>query len=176
MACSCDEKTLPKPVAAGACLALLAILFGFLLGGAFGKAEDKLKARLEAKGAAALETVYKGDVAAKDAVVKKSWDYLKRAHLHGGGVGAAALVCIMALVVLTPLGLAARLSALALGAGALLYSVFWLLAACAAPGLGSTGAAKESLAFIAVPGAGLSILGVLGTVVSVAGAAFRKRG
>jgi len=56
---------------------------------------------------------------------------------------------------------------LSLGAGALLYSLFWLFAGFTAPSLGSTGAAKEALSFIAIPGAGLCLLGVVGTILSV---------
>ena len=42
--------------------------------------------------------------------------------------------------------------------------MFWLLAARAAPGLGGTDAAKESLAWLAVPSAGLLLLGVLAVI------------
>lgn len=52
----------------------------------------------------------------------------------------------------------------ALGGGALAYSAFWMLAARAAPGLGGTGAAKDSLAWLAVPSAGLVLIG-LGAVI-----------
>lgn len=169
------QISVSKAVGAGACLALLASLFGFGLGGVFGAAEAQVKARLEASGAAALESVYKGDAAAKDAVVKKSWDYLKRAHLHGGALGAGALAAILALAVLCPAGLLADASALALGAGAVLYAAFWLCAGFAAPGLGGTGAAKEAFKLLALPGAGLSLLGLLGTLACVARAVFARR-
>jgi hypothetical protein len=162
-----DPRPVPKPVALGATCALLSVIFGFLLGGAFGAAEDKVKGRLEASGQAALESVYKGDAAAKDAVVKKSWQYLLRAHLHGGAIGAAALGGISTLVLLTRLDPIAQYSALAFGLGGLIYSAFWLLAGLKAPGLGSTGAAKQALEFMAIPGAGLSILGAVGTLACV---------
>lgn len=161
--------TIPVPfqIRTGAALALSAILFGFILGGIFGFNEDAVKGRLEASGAAAVATVYQGDVAAKDAVVAKSWEYLLRAHMHGGGIGAAALGAIAAIVLLTGMGTVARWSALFFGAGALLYSIFWLWAGFKAPGMGSTGAAKEALAFLAVPGAGLALLGVAGALFAV---------
>ncbi len=165
-------RTIPKTVAAGLCLALLSILFGFGLGMAFGANEDAIKASLAERGAAALDSAYEGDVAAKDKVVKKSWSYLKRAHMHGGAIGTAALGAILALILLTPLGRVAKASALAFGAGAVLYSLFWLFAGFTAPGMGSTGAAKESLSFIAIPGAGLCVLGLLGTIFSVVKASF----
>lgn len=165
-------RTVPKPVAAGAVLSLLAVIFGFALGGAFGAAEAAIKGRLESSGAAALETVYKGDAAAMDAVVKKSWAYLQRAHLHAGALGTAGLASIALMILLCPLTLPAQLSALAFGSGALLYSAFWLLAGFMAPGMGSTGAAKEALELVAIPGTGLSLLGALGTLFCVAKASF----
>lgn len=165
-------RDVPKPVAVGLCLALLAILLGFLLGGAFGAVEDSIKKHLSDSGTASLQSVYNGDAAAKDAVVNKSWAYLQRAHLHGGGIGTAATASILALVLLCRMGALATLSALAFGSGALIYSLFWLLAGLAAPKLGSTGAAKESLSFVAFPGAGLCILGLCGTLVSVVRACF----
>lgn len=157
----------PGSIRAGVLLALAAILFGFGLGGAFGAFEDVVKGRLEASGDAALVTVYQGDAAAKDAVVSKSWEYLKRAHLHGGAIGAAALASIAILLLTTRLGPIARASAPAFGAGALIYSVFWLVAGFTAPGMGSTGAAKEAFNWLAIPGAGLAIIGVVGTMVAV---------
>lgn len=159
--------SIPPQIRAGAALALSAILFGFILGGLFGLNEDAVKGRLEASGTAVVATVYNGDVVAKDAVVAKSWEYLVRAHMHGGGIGAAALGAIATIVLLTGMGTVARLSALSIGAGALLYAIFWLWAGFKAPGLGSTGAAKDALAFIAVPGAGLALLGAAGSLFAV---------
>lgn len=165
-------KAIPKPVAAGAILSLMSILFGFSLGGGFGAAEDAFKSRLAESGNAVLETVYKGDAAAKDAVVKKSWDYLIRAHLHAGAIGTASLASIATMILLCPLTGIAQLSAVAFGAGALIYSGFWLMAGFMAPGLGSTGAAKKALEVVAVPGAGLCLIGAFGTLFCVAKASF----
>src|SRR3989338_1182090 len=164
---STQMRPVPNSIAAGACLSLLAILFGFVLGGAFGAIESSIKKRLDDSGAAVLQSVYKGNVAAKDAVVKKSWEYLQRAHLHGGAIGTAAIASITTIILLCRLGLVAQLSALSFGSGDLLYSLFWLLAGLTAPGIGSISVAKESLSFIAIPGAGLSILGLCGTIFSV---------
>jgi hypothetical protein len=155
-----------KPVAAGLILALSAILLGFGLGGAFGAVESSIKGRLDAS--------YAGDPASKEAVVKKSWEYLQRAHLHGGAIGTAALSSITLLIVLGRSGLVAQWSSAAFGAGALIYSLFWLFAGLKAPGLGSTGAAKEALKFMAVPGAGLCMAGLLGTIASVVSCCRRK--
>lgn len=168
-------EAVPRPVALGAVFALLSVLFGFALGGAFGAKEEALKGRLESSGQAALESVYKGDAAAKDAVVKKSWQYLLRAHLHGGAIGAAALGAIATLVLLCRLDFLAQASALCFGLGGLVYALFWLLAGFAAPGLGGTGAAKQALELVAVPGAGLSMLGAAGTLVCVVRDALIRR-
>jgi hypothetical protein len=153
-----------RPFAPGIVLALLAILFGFLLGGAFGAVEDSLKGWLRSSADTVSESVYRGDAAKRDAVVQKSWAYMKRAHLHGGAIGSAALVSILLMALMGSPGALEKGAASAFGAGALLYSVFWLAAGLSAPALGSTHDAKEGLAYLALPGAGLSILGLLGTL------------
>ena len=153
-----------RPLAPGLLLALLTLCFGFGMGGAFGAIEDSMKDGLSSSAEAVLDTVYAGDRAKMDAVVKKSWVYYKRAHLHANGLGTSALACILLLSVLGKPGPLERAGAAAFGIGALLYSVFWLMAGTTAPGLGSTGAAKESLRLIAIPGSGLCIVGLLLTL------------
>lgn len=162
-----QPSTAMRSLAPGALLALLAILFGFGLGGAFGAAESSLKGGLRASADAVFESVYEGDAAKRDAVVKKSWSYMKRAHLHGGAIGAAALAAIVMLAMLGSPGWIEQLSSLAFGAGALLYAIFWLAAGLTAPGLGSTHDAKEALGWIAIPGSGLAILGLVGTIAAL---------
>jgi len=156
-----------RPLAPGIILALLSIGSGFLLGGLFGAVEDSIKGHLRSSADAVFETVYEGDAAKRDAVVAKSWTYLKRAHLHGGAIGSAALASIVLLGLMGGAGLLERGSALAFGGGALLYATFWLAAGLTAPSVGSTGEAKEALGFLAIPGAGLCLLGVGGTLLSV---------
>jgi hypothetical protein len=146
---------------------LLSIAFGFVLGGSFGAAEDSIKGHLRSSAEAVFETVYHGDASKRDAVVRKSWSYMKRAHLHGGAIGAAALASIVLLGLFGSPGLLERASAAAFGAGSLLYSIFWLAAGLTAPALGSTGEAKDALSFVAIPGAGLCMLGIGGTLLSV---------
>jgi hypothetical protein len=162
-----QPQRVPKPVALAIALSLLSILFGFSMGGAFGIAESRMKKLLEDSGAEVLESAYQGDAAAMDAVVAKSWIYFQRAHLHGGGIGTAALGSIVVMTLVCRLGTVAQVSAVAFGAGALVYSQYWLWAGLLAPGLGGTSAAKESLTFMALPGAGLCLLGVLGTLYCV---------
>lgn len=155
-----------RPLAPGIILALLSITFGFSLGGAFGAVEDTIKGHLRSSADAVFETVYENDASKRDAVVNKSWSYMKRAHLHGGAIGAAALASIVLLGLLGSAGVLERVSTTAFGAGSLLYSIFWLAAGLTAPAIGSTGEAKEALEFLAIPAAGLCLLGLAGTFLS----------
>lgn len=149
-----------RPLAPGILLALLAVAFGFGMGAAFGAAEDSLKGGLQASGEAVLESAYGGDEAAMTKVVKKSWTYYKRAHLHANALGTTALAVIAVIAMLGRPGRLEQVGAISIGAGSLLYGVFWLFAGMRAPGMGSTGAAKESLGFIAIPGSSLCVIGL----------------
>jgi hypothetical protein len=152
----------------GALLSLLTVLFGFGLGGVFGAFEGPLKADLVARAEAVKETAYGGDAAKMKSVVDKSWAYYKRAHLHGGAIGAATLGAIVLLAALRRPGSTTRAAlGLTLGSGGLGYAVFWLLAARRAPGLGGTDAAKETLEWLAVPSAGALLLGLTAVTVLV---------
>jgi hypothetical protein len=142
----------------GLVLAVCTVLFGFAMGGIFGLNEDLIKDRLAASAAAVTATVYHGDAAAAEPVIAKSWDYMQRAHLHGGAIGTAAIGMIVVLLLIGTAPRTIRILSLALGAGALGYSVFWMWAGLIAPGLGSTGAAKESLRWLAMPSAGAVML------------------
>ena len=150
-----------KPLRAalpGLTLAVLAVLFGFLMGGVFGLNEDIIKHRLAASAAAVTATVYHGDAAAAEPVVAKSWEYMQRAHLHGGAIGTAAIGMIVVLLLVGTAPRVVRVLGVALGAGALGYSIFWMWAGFLAPGLGGTGAAKESLRWLAMPSSGAVML------------------
>lgn len=149
----------------GLVLALLTILAGFSLGGIFGAFEDPLKANLAARADEVRDTVYAGDTAKIKSVLDKSWSYTKRAHMHGGGIGTAALGLILLLAALRrPTVRMRQAASLALGVGGLGYSMFWLVAAFRAPGMGGTGLAKEALSWMAIPSAGLLILGLVGVI------------
>lgn len=149
-----------RPMKFGIVFSLLTIAFGFGFGGAFGGFEDNLKNHLKSKGRQALSTVYKGDEAEMKKVLDKSWTYFKRAHLHANGLGIIAL----GLIFLTSfLSFDTRIKVVAgwfLGLGAFNYSLFWMIAGLRAPLLGGTGAAKESLKWLAVPSAGMLITGL----------------
>jgi hypothetical protein len=142
----------------GFTIAVIAVLFGFLMGGIFGLNEDLIKDRLSASAAAVSATVYKGDAAAAEPVVTKSWDYMQRAHLHGGAMGTAAIGMIALMLLIGTKPRLLLILGIALGAGALGYAIFWMWAGFLAPGLGSTGAAKESLRWLAIPSSGAMML------------------
>ena len=159
-----------KPAKLGTFFALLTILVAFAIGACFGLFESEIKDHLKVEAEKVKDTVYNADpvklneaqVAAKmKKITDKSWIYLKRAHLHAAGLGAIALaICIM-LGIITRCGFCKFLGSLCLGLGALGYSVFWALAGLTAPALGSTGAAKEALKYVAQPSAALCIFGLL---------------
>jgi hypothetical protein len=90
---------------------------------------------------------------------------MKRAHLHANGLGTSAVVLILLLGTIPSFDAIRRLAAIALGAGALGYSSCWMFAAMRAPAMGSTHDAKESLNWLAVPSAGLCILGIVAVLV-----------
>ncbi len=159
----------------GLAFAVLTVLFGFALGGLFGLNEDMIKDRLAASAASVTATVYGGDPAAADPVVAKSWEYMQRAHLHGGAIGTAAVGLIVVLILLGSSARATAALSLALGAGGFGYAVFWLMAGFRAPALGSTGAAKESLRWLAMPSSGAVMLATAAVVFLCVRAMVRTR-
>jgi hypothetical protein len=164
-----------RPLAPGILLAIASIAFGFGLGIAFGAAEDDLKDHLHESAQVVLESVYAGDESQAKPVVKKSWTYFKRAHLHANALGTTALAVSLLLALLGPPGVLARLSSFGLGAGALFYGACWLFAGLMAPGLGSTSAAKESLAWLAIPSSGACVAGLAGALICLLRAIFRPQ-
>jgi len=157
-------------------LGMLTLLYGFGIGIAFGAAEDDIKQSLRDGAGAVMADVYGGDEAKAKSVVDKAWSYQKRAHLHAGGLGAAALALISLLALACRPTLATRAAAVLLGFGALGYSVFWMLAGFAAPGLGGTDAAKASLEWLALPTSGAIVIGALATTALVTLSLARKPG
>jgi hypothetical protein len=149
----------------GIALALLTLLYGFSLGGAFGAFEDNIKGSLEASAMAVKDTVYQGDEAAMKKITAKSWTYMKRAHLHANGLGTAALAIIFVLAGTRASSRVRGVISTALGLGALGYASFWMFAALTAPALGSTHDAKEALSWLAIPSAGLLILGLVAVLI-----------
>lgn len=156
-----DFVSIFKPVKFGVVLAIATILLGFVLGGAFGAKEDAIMEYLNAQAQPVIETVYKGDTAKVEAVVNKSWNYFKRAHLHAGAIGTASLLLVTLLAFMNVKTIVKNLLSLVIGLGSFGYSFFWLWAGIRAPALGGTGIAKESLSWLAIPSAGFLILGTL---------------
>lgn len=155
-------------------LGMLTLLYGFGIGIAFGAAEDDIRGSLKASASAVLAERYGGDEAKAKAVVDKAWSYQKRAHLHAGGLGASSLVLVVLLALACRPTLVSRAAAVLLGVGALGYSIFWMVAGFAAPGLGGTDVAKESFAWLAMPTSGAIVVGTLLTLVLVTASLARK--
>lgn len=154
-----------RPALPGLLLSVITLLFGFGLGIVFGLNEEMIKSRLSASAAEVQATIYQGDDAAMKAVLDKSWTYMQRAHLHAGALGTSAVVLTLVVVLLGSSPRVTRAVGLALGAGSLGYSVFWLWAGFRAPGLGGTGPAKESLKWLAMPSSGLIVVGTAAVAV-----------
>ena len=146
----------------GVVLALIAILFGGLLGLSFGCCEQSLKEFLKNEAAGVLATKYKDDPKKMEKVIKKAWVYYKRAHLHSQTMGAIAIAFSL---IVAALEFAPKIQigvSILSGFGSFGYGIFWLLAGILAPRMGSTGAAKESVGIIAqLSGASFFLAGVI---------------
>ncbi len=154
-----------RSVQYGILFSLLTLVYGFGLGGVFGVAEDRIKGYLKAEAQQVASVAYGNDPVKMKKVTDKAWVYFKRAHLHANGLGTSSLVLILLLSYLPAAPVVQRVISLALGVGALGYSSFWMFAGMRAPGLGSTGAAKESLEWLAVSSSALCILGLCAVLV-----------
>ena len=71
----------------GVLVAIIAILYGGMMGLSFGCCEESIKKTLNISAQEAMTTKYNGDQAKADEIVKKSWNYMKRAHLHSQAMG-----------------------------------------------------------------------------------------
>ncbi len=149
------------PVKYGLLFALITLVYGFGLGGTFGAFEENIKEHLKNDAREVLATVYSGDEAKMKKITDKSWVYFKRAHLHANGLGTASLILIVLVSFLPISNKVKNINAIFLGVGSLGYSLFWMLAGLKAPAMGSTGLAKESLAWLALPSSGLCIIGLI---------------
>ena len=145
----------------GILIAMTAILFGGSMGLSFGCCEDDVKGFLQAKADSVAQEEYGGVQEKMDKVTKKSWVYMKRAHLHSQtmGVIAIAFSLLVAWLNFHP-KIQLGVSVLS-GIGSLGYGVFWLLAALLAPSMGGTHQAKEAVGLIAqLSGASFFVAGV----------------
>ena len=149
-----------RVVKLGILFCLLTLLYGFGLGIGFGAFEDDLKKHLKSSAEAVFDSKYEGSTRKMKKITDKSWTYFKRAHLHANGLGTSSLVLILLLSSLPTASVLKIVTALFLGLGSFGYSLFWMFAGLRAPGMGSTGAAKESLKWLAMPSSGLCVLGL----------------
>ncbi len=156
-----------RAASVGLILAILTLLFGQGMGIVFGLNEDAIKSRLKADAAEVQETIYQNDEIASKAIIDKPWNYMQRAHLHAGGLGTTAVALIVVSCLVGTSRMITFFISLALGAGGLGYSIFWMWAGFRAPGLGSTGAAKESLKLLAMPSSGGFVLATIAVLVVV---------
>lgn len=158
-----------KMVHLGVVFALVSILFGFGVGIIFGVAEDSVKNILAESADLVYDEFYLNNQDKRSEVLSKSWSYLKRAHMHGGAIGASALASIACVVVLSvrPIGFFASLSSLLFGFGGFIYGIFWLSAGFSAPSMGSPALAKEYYQVLGILGGGSASLGVLGLLLVV---------
>ena len=164
------------PVRIGILLSLLTILLGFSIGIIFGGAEAIIKDVLRASAQAVFDPVYHNDADAMQRVLNLSGGLIKMAHIHANGLGIASLVLITMMTLFCPGSKIKDAASLCLGLGALGYSSFWMLAGFKAPGLGSTHDAVEALSVIAIPSAGLSVIGLLSALGLFVIAAFVNKG
>ena len=153
-----SQSGLVRAVLPGLLLATLTLLLGFGLGVVFGLNEEAITSRLASSAANAPAAVYHGDAALLKTVLSKSWAYMQRSHLHAGALGTTAVALSLTVVLLGVGATMARAVSVAAGAGGLGYSLFWVWAGSRAPALGSTDAAKESLAWLAMPSSGLVVV------------------
>lgn len=162
-----DTRTILTSPAAhfGLIFSVLTILYGLGMGIVFGLNEDLIKSRLAASATEVRDSIYKGDDAAAKPVLEKSWNYMQRAHLHAGAMGTTAVVLIVLVCMLGAPRLVTFAIGAALGIGGLGYSTFWMWAGFRAPALGSTSAAKESLAWLAMPSSGIYVLATVAVLI-----------
>jgi len=133
----------------GLAFAMLSILFGGSMGLGFGCCEDYFKNSFKNDADSVLETKYDNDQSQASKVVKKSWVYMKRAHLHSLTMGVISIVMsLLAVGLAFPPLLQTAISFLS-GLGSIGYGLFWLLAGFLAPSMGSTGMAKETVGLLA---------------------------
>ncbi|MGQ3685833.1 MAG: hypothetical protein ACUBOA_12640 [Candidatus Loosdrechtia sp.] len=149
----------------GILLSLVTLFYGFGMGAVFGISEDRIKESLKASAREVYDTVYKGNTAEMSKTTDKSWAYFKRSHVHATGMATASLVMIILLSHVNGQRRVRVIAAIGLGAGSMGYSLFWLFAGMLAPGLGSTGLAKTSLAWLSIPSTGIFLLAVITVIV-----------
>ena len=151
-----------KHIRLGLAFAMLAILFGGLMGLGFGCCEDSFKNKFKEDATFVLKEKYNGDQNKADKVSAKSWVYMKRAHLHSQTMGVISIVLSLIAVGLAFPPLFQTYISLMSGLGSIGYGLFWLLAGFLAPSVGSTGIAKETVGLVGQISAGSFFIAVVG--------------
>ncbi len=128
-----------------------------------GTSEDAIIEGWIANGMPLLDSMYKGDMAALEAMAEKDWDVLNRAHVHWAGLAAATLGITLVLIFTKVPNWYKSATSIALGLGAILYPLSWFYIAMNLTTLGK--AAKDDVHLLA--GAGIAGVG-LGTLAVVA--------
>jgi len=147
-----------NPIRWGLALCVATILFAFVLGTWMGANENFFKDDYKQTVKANAAKVFGNDKVKMERAEERAWTYTKRAHMHAAGLGPIGIVLLAPLPFL---GIAARtqgLVAMGYGVGALLYPLGWLIAGYRIPVLGTTGSAKESIAWLVQPAIGLLVL------------------
>jgi hypothetical protein len=169
------------PVRFGLALGLVAILYGWGLGILFGAGEDWLRGGFiaDAEKNRAFYVQKAGDEEGATALIKRidaaAFTYFIRAHLHAGAIGSIAIGASLLLAFLSVRSDLKTVASSLLGFGAVAYPLFWMWAGLRAPSAGSTGAAKETLRWLAWPSSAALIVGGVLTLVLVVGDLFVRR-
>lgn len=148
----------------GILFSLLGIAWGFVVGAVMGALDTGFKGRMRVRARTRLDSVYGGDEAKMEKLVAKGFKYCIRSHIHGGAIGSSALACILLLVVCGESGGLAVLSSFTFGLGGLIYSIYWMMAGIHTADIGDATLAKHHMRFVAIPGAGMVLIGLFGTI------------
>ena len=132
----------------GLAFAMSSILFGGLLGMSFGCCEDTYKDTFKKNANSVLKEKYNNNQSKVNKVLKKSWVYMKRAHLHSLTMGVISIVISLIAAGLAFPPLLQTVISLLSGLSSIGYGLFWLMAGFLAPSMGSTGAAKETVGLL----------------------------
>ena len=159
----------------GVFFATLTLLFSYSLGMYYGIANDSIKAQRKATVKVHAED-FKNNAKKMDGAIETSSKYMKRAHLHGGAIGAGTLALCLALglFVKNIFGFSEgftnnikTLLSIALGLGGTLYSVYWLVVSYGVLEVADKHEVKEAYAWMVYLGAGPMYLATLATTILI---------
>lgn len=153
-------KSSLQEIKVGLVLVLMTLFFGYALGPIFGVLENDIKSYIQQEAVKNLETAYNNDQAKLKKITLKSWTYIKRGHFHANGIGTTAIALTLFLLIIETSLLKKKIAVFLMGFGGLFYSLCWTIAGLNAPALGSTGAAKAQLVYLATPAATMATVGI----------------